>query len=449
MSCLMVDESMGDAFIDATMPSFFTSVYLLANALYNISFFAVLCPASAVLLIFLYYRLIYRPAIKSHEERKTLLKLRKWNSDFGREEKLFRQSTRHPREVAYGVGEFFRRLLVSLYYGMVTLITHVSDKRLKEHVVVESAHSKRWCAMNKPALHQGTVLSNSVRDNISLISFDGGSNAGVDDNANNGHYPVRKLRIFRNPPEIARMMRASWWTAHDSQSISISDSLVHEPSIIFRSDDSLIRASQRVLRATIIFDTGEALLRIWSNLLITAVHGNGVDNDWKVELFEVPTSALLKELQNIFDGFYPDGIPMSKVEKREACELFRKWVEGQKSLRTSDGMCSNSQMVLFKEFHDWFYDLSEKIHDLASDRLLTHLLRLTRRSDAASADAVKLLNTVAPKHSNTIYKPYLPTPQSPIGASSLATPSITRHLHNCSGKDTIPDIQEQTDDEDL
>ena len=130
MSCLMVDESMGDAFIDATMPSFFTSVYLLANALYNISFFAVLCPVTAVLLIFLFYRLIYRPAIKSHAERKTLLQLRKWNSDFGREEKLFRQSTRHPREVAYGVGEFIRRLLVSLYYGMATLITHVSDKRL-------------------------------------------------------------------------------------------------------------------------------------------------------------------------------------------------------------------------------------------------------------------------------------------------------------------------------
>ena len=106
-----------------------------------------------------------------------------------------------------------------------------------------------------------------------------------------------------------------WWTAHDSQSYSISDSLIIQPSITFKSNYPLARESHRVLRATIFFDTGEALLRIWSNLLITAAHENGMDDDWKVELFEVPASALLKELQNIFDAFYPDGIPLSKVEK--------------------------------------------------------------------------------------------------------------------------------------
>ena len=43
MSCLMVNESNGDAFINAAMPSFFSSTYLLANVLYNISLLAILC----------------------------------------------------------------------------------------------------------------------------------------------------------------------------------------------------------------------------------------------------------------------------------------------------------------------------------------------------------------------------------------------------------------------
>ena len=447
----MVDEKIGDAFIDAAMPSFFTSIFLLANTLYNISLFAVLFPSAAIVGIFLYYTLVYQRAVKSHQDRKILLQIRKWNSNFGREEELSRQKTSRSKVVSYGIGEFIRRLIVSLYYGVVALIAHVPGKRRKKFVAVESAHSDRWCAMNKPALHQGTVLLKSVKDGSSVISWDRGSDTDADDNANNGHYPVRKLRIFRNPPKIARMMKAShmWWTAHDSQSYSISDSLIIQPSITFRSNNSLARESHRVLRATIFFDTGEALLRILSNLFITAVHENGMDDDWRVELFEVPASALLEELQNVFDSFYPDGIPMSEVEKKEACDLFRKWIQGHVSSQSSDVVCLDSQKVPFKEFHDWFYDLSAMIHDIASDRLLTHLLLLTRRSNAASADAVKLLNVVAPKRSSSIYMSSQPASQSPIVASYLAIPSISSHSHHISDHESILDIQRHTDGNDF
>ena len=438
MSCLMVNESMGDAFIDAALPSFFSSIYVLANTLYNISFFAILFPSIAVVGIFLYYTFVYQGAVKSHKDRKALLRLRKWNSDFGREEKPLRQNTRRSRDVAYGVGEFIRRFFMLLHYRMVTLIMHVSDKRLKKRVAVENSFTHKWCAMNKPALHQGTMLLNSVKDSVSVISFEGDFNA--EDDTNNGHYFARRLSIYRNPPEIARMVKAShmWWTAHDSQSHSISDSLAHQSSIIFRPDYPLSRKSHQVLRATIIFDTGEALLRISSNLFITAIHEKGSDYDWNVELFKVSASALLEELQNIFDAFYPDGIPMSKLEKREACEQFSNWIQGHDSSQSSDGVCLDSQMIPFKEFHDWFYDLSAMIHDLASDRLFAHLLLLTRRSNAASADAVRLLNVVAPNRSNTIYRPYQSARQPPV---SLTVPSIPPHLHYYSDYDSIPDVR--------
>ena len=185
----------------------------------------------------------------------------------------------------------------------------------------------------------------------------------------------------------------------------------------------------------------------------------GVDKDWKVELFEVPASALLEELQYIFDGFYPDGIPLSKVEKKEVCELFREWIEVQKSLRASDGMCSDSQMIPFKEFHGWFYDLSEMIHNAMSDRLLTYILLLTHRSNAVSADAVQLLNTVAPKHSNAIYKTYISIRPYSVVAPSLKTiytenpffhsHLISRHSHDLSGQDSRRDIDRHIDGNDL
>ena len=470
MSCLMVNESIGDAFIDCVMPSFFTSIYLLADALFDISLLAILCPSSAVVGIFLYYTLVYRRAKKSHQERKILLQTRKRNGDFGREEKAFRQNNykelnRRPSGLVYDIGEFTRRLLVSLNDGVVTLITYVSNMRLKKSVAVEITFSYKWCAMNKSVLHQGTMNLFRGMDSISVAKSEAQFNAK--DGANDGHYSVRKCTIVPNPQEITRMVKAShmWWTAHDGPSNLISDSFVHQPSITaqstgcsFRSDYSSARASQRELRATIFFDTGEALLRIWSNLLITAVHKNGTDYDWNVELFDVPASTLLDELRNIFDSFYPDGIPMSEVEKREACELFSKWIQGQDSSQSSGGMCLSSQMVPFKEFHDWFYDLSKMIHDLTSDRLLTHTLLLSHRSNAASADAVRRLNVVAPQHSNTIHKTYISVRLTPVITLPLKTmytenplfgiPSISRHSHILSGQHSIQDIVQRTDGND-
>ena len=447
MSCLMADESIGDSVIDAVMPSFFTSIYALADALYQKSLLAVLLPSIAVVGIFFYYMLVYRRAKKSHQEREILLQTRKRSGDFGREEK-------RPIGVAYGVGEFFQRLFVSFNDGIVTLITHFSGEGLKKRVAVESTFSYEWCAMNKPVLHQGTIHSNLGWESISILELKGVYNG--EDIANHGHYSVQKRT---NPPEITRMVKAShmWWTVDDGQSNSISGSHVHQPSIVFRSDYNIARESQRELRATIFFDTGEALLRIWSNLVIGAFEEKGMNNDWKVEFFEVPASVLLNELQNVFDGFYPDGIPMSEVEKKEACERFREWI--QDCSQSSGELCLESQMVLFKEFHDWFYDLSESIHDLTSDRLLTHILLLTHSSNGASANALKLLRAVAPKRSNIIYTSSYPARQSPVVIPSsytiytenpsLGSPLIPSNLHNPGCLDLARDIKHHVDDDDL
>ena len=445
MSCLLADESIGEAIIDAVIPSFFTSLYVLADALYQISLLAILLPSIAVVGILFYYMLVYRSAKKSHKEREILLQTRKRNGDFGRAEK-------RPRGVAYGVGECFKRLFVSFNDGIVTLIAHLSDERLKRRVAVESTFSYEWCSMNKPTLHQGTIHSNRGRDSISILELKSGYNG--DDIANHGHYSVQKRT---NPPEIMRMVKAShmWWTVNDGQSNSISGSHVRQPSIVFRSDYNIARESRKELRATIFFDTGEALLRMWSNISIATVHER--DHDWKVELFEVPASALLKELQNIFDAFYPDGIPMSEVEKKEACELFREWI--QDSSQSNGGLCLESRMVPFKAFHDWFYDLSGSIHDLSPDRLLTHILLLTHPSNGASADAVKLLRAVAPKRSNIIYTSSYPARQSPVVIPSsytiytenpsLGSPLIPSNLHNPGCLDLARDIKHHVDDDDL
>ena len=177
-----------------------------------------------------------------------------------------------------------------------------------------------------------------------------------------------------------------------------------------------------------------------------------MDHDWKVELYEVPASVLLKQLQNIFDG-----IPMSKVEKKEACDLLREWI--QDSSQSSGGEYSDSQMVLFKEFHSWFYDLTEMIHNSMIDRLLSHILLLTHHSGAASVDTGKLLNTVAPKHSSIIYTSSYPARPAPVVALSentmytenpvLGSPLISPHSYNPGGQDSIQDIKRHADGHDL
>ena len=122
-------------------------------------------------------------------------------------------------------------------------------------------------------------------------------------------------------------------------------------------------------------------------------------------------------------------------------------------------MCLDSQMISFKAFHCWFYDLSEMIHQSTSDRLLTHILLLTHRSSATSADAVKLLNVIAPKHSNTIYQTYISVRPSPVVALSVNTmctgnplfgsPLFSPHSYNPSGQDSIPYNKRRTDGNDL
>ena len=122
-------------------------------------------------------------------------------------------------------------------------------------------------------------------------------------------------------------------------------------------------------------------------------------------------------------------------------------------------MCLDSQMISFKAFHCWFYDLSEMIHQSISDRLLTHILLLTHRSSATSADAVKLLNVIAPKHSNTIYQTYISVRPPSVVALSVnsmytenpffGSPLFSPHSHNPSGQDSIPDIKRRTDGNDL
>ena len=74
MSCLMVNESVGEAFIDAAIPSVFSSMLIFGAALYQISLLALLLPLCVAAGFVLYRTFIYRPAKKAHERRRCLLK---------------------------------------------------------------------------------------------------------------------------------------------------------------------------------------------------------------------------------------------------------------------------------------------------------------------------------------------------------------------------------------
>ena len=172
----------------------------------------------------------------------------------------------------------------------------------------------------------------------------------------------------------------------------------------------------RELQPVIFFYTGEALLRMWSKLSTAAIRelfdiegkgkgdqeeiviekaaieerdvmnqvgvndgsiGEIVREQLSVEVIEIPVSDLFREFQDIFNFFYPDGISMSNTEKEEVFELFTVWMQEQKyrsKIRFDGAAYCEVQTISFKLFHNWFFDLSQMIHDVMSDRLMKYIL---------------------------------------------------------------------------
>ena len=420
MSCLMLHESIGDAFIDAAIPSLFSSIMILCAGLYNISPFALLFPLSVIVSFVGYYTFIYSPAKRAYEKRRSVLRGRQATADFDTHGKRFRSlphedTPRDQKRLTHGIREFIRRFLIKLKYGSISVITHVSVEGLKKRMAVKVAYLKKWGAMNKPTLHQGTMLSNSTSEFESAFTVKIELKEDDKDITTDTCSHKRKQRRASTPQLIIGMMTSSkvYRTATDghiyagtssSVQVQAQDQQTTVPVSVLPAHDRIVTTSldnnaiHRELQQVIIFHARDALLRIWSNLLNAAKNQKGddinINIEFNLDVVEIPSPTLLKELKNIFNVFYPDGIPLSEAAKIEACELFTIWTEEHQFTTFYGDVCVDTEVVPFRLFQIWFYDLSEMIHNRMSDRLFDYFMSSSNRSVATTAASRKYFKAV-------------------------------------------------------
>ena len=176
VSCLLLNEQLGDAFIDSSLKSMGSAIFILGTILYNLTLAALLVPIFSTFAMIIYYNFIYLPAKNIHEKRLNIMKERKQNDEFHSREKRFRQlrhenSVNHQKRYSNGFSGYFSRIFALLWEGILTLIVNISGKNMKNNKKYEVECEIKWCAMNKPGVNQGIVLLNyDGRDYISELS---------------------------------------------------------------------------------------------------------------------------------------------------------------------------------------------------------------------------------------------------------------------------------------
>lgn len=475
MSCLLLNETIGDAVIDAIIPCIYSAILYIGSALYNYSLFALLFPFCIVIGVLLYRAFVYLPAKEAHNRRKARLgrKTSAANNINRFQQRGHKHSDSFHERKVHGYFGYYIRLLSMAKYGILTGIANLSFRTFKKHRAREISNSQQWCLMNMLDSYHDTALSRRGPDEESKLEIEEESKENDEDDLGVGasvivdastvieDAPIESrqsrqlLRVRSIPNEIERMMistmvskavaaiesRQSSFTSLFGVSDNQSQSrvLVNQNLVVMKTP---VQGSvSREFQPVIIFDTGDALLHIWSNvscvfmqelLLMEEREGkwkahagkgkskegdevDGVEDALNLgaskdseesirirlngEIFEIPVDHLFEELQNVFDFFYPDGICMTAAERAEVGELFDDWVQGltaQYRKRYYGDECFVVQTVSYKYFHCWFYNLTEMIHHTMSERLLNYMLIQTNTS--VTSAPMKFLNMVAPKY---------------------------------------------------
>ena len=310
---------------------------------------------------------------------------------------------------------------------------------------------------------------------------------------------IRRTVNSNTPIQIRKMMTTSReWREHTGNLFDIYAS-GHREIVVYKDnvDDIVMmmpdgtKRRRRVVRAAIIFETSEALDRILSNLSMTAslsksfatiideipqnfsanksasnfyqnARGSsssyGTDNsgaeivfneirhavsdeetirsDKMNRTYEVSVPDLSMEFRNLFEYFYFDGIPMSKMEIEEVCDLFSNWIESL-GIQTESLYSTKNDVIPYKPptinfdlFHAWFIDLMNEIHHTMHNRLMNYVLLTS--TIAADINNISSKEKSKEKNENSIRsQTYLKSlrPVTPFNLTNTLRPA-QHHLGN-------------------
>ena len=154
MSCLLLNEFIGGAVIDAVIPAVYSALLVFGALLFSVSFIALIICIIVILISTNYWAFVYHPASLAHSRRKRKLKTIAadggWTSIKFNAASMKGNNSDKPRYQPESITAYcwrvFYMVKCSLQYG-ITVLSY-RGKREKKQFAAQSV----WCGMNRPLL---------------------------------------------------------------------------------------------------------------------------------------------------------------------------------------------------------------------------------------------------------------------------------------------------------
>ena len=424
MICIMTNEQVGEAVIDAVIPSFFSSIQLVGVAMYNASHSGMIFLFCAAFGILYYVRFVVRSAdtvfARRYEKSKRKMEL---------DGIPFRRANQARKARNSSLISYLQRLSNMLMHSLQDGLTISLNHRIKIRIARHHEMLKKWGQMNLPSSSQG-VFTSRHNGNISPRSS-----------------PNRAVgSVYLPPLEIASMIKSI-------KTIGRHGKAVDSPKFgdtMGGNNEPVITKSYVKVKTTKLFTP---LIHLDPDDLISCLRSRLVTMSGEIdeEFFEVTADDLHDEFKIALKIFCPDGVLMSEIEQTEACELFFIWKETQNyhfSVSYCNGSCRQIRMINFELFKNWFInELVTVLHNNLTDRLLDHTLRqapsMRKRLSTISASYVDTSSPLKQRYSiprldmkglNTV------TPESLTDRSDLPSGDrdqliISRYMNDATRRD--------------
>ena len=354
----MTNEQLGEALIDAVIPSIISSTQLAGVAFYDSSPIGMIFFFCVIFGIICYKIFILRPAtvLVAHRCDK-LKKIELKGPSFRGVHPLrnAKSSNGNFDDLTQYLKRIFKLFRHSLQHGLSGSSRRMFMTRLARH----HETIKSWGQMNLPSSSQG------------VIRFQ------YESTLNRKNSPYQRCTSAYVPPiEIMRMIRsvrAVQTHSKAADNLNFSNVLIERNEPVITKSDIKVQ-TKKCFTPFIYLDPDILIASLRSTLLLKS-------GDIDEGFLEVTVDDLHNEFRISLQTFYPNGVIMSEMEQTEASELFSSWKETQDqhfSIVYCDNVCSSTRMINFENFEKWFMnDLVLILENNISNRLLDHTIRLS------------------------------------------------------------------------
>ena len=372
MTCILFNEAVGNAVIDAAIPGVYSAILVLGAYLFSISLLALLVTFFLIFALANYWAFVYRPASLAHSRRKSKIKKIMQGDSVSQKMSRLRRSassagpTAGSKAQSESISTYVWRILNIWKRSVQHGITLVSFRRIRH--IKHLASLQMWCGMNRSLVFQGMTLKDS---NLSPES-PGKSNS------TSFRRIQRQSSLFITPVCITDMMTATNGVKSPQGDKKRSGFLPHLNSGIDLPEQRVVTrmggvSTKKGVTFQRLFNSRQFLSSLRSKIIGSTISHSD-------EPLSVLANDLFDKFEKLLEAFYPDGVALSAVEKSEACDLCRQWIDSTNDENDEAYYRSpcGGHMILYSVFEEWFIRvIMSSIKHALSDRLLDISLRHT------------------------------------------------------------------------